>query len=95
MGRFTEPVKRLGSVTDDDASTSSTELDSKGTRLDDGTVLDKHEVELSTWQLENVNAEYFLLFDHPLYGKLKKSHSQDAPAATPHLALRCPKGRAL
>ena len=47
--------------------------DSKGTRLDDGTVLDKHEVELSTWQLENVNAEYFLLFDHPLYGKLKKS----------------------
>ena len=47
--------------------------DSKGTRLDNGTVLDKHEIDLSTWQLENVNAEYFLLFDHPLYVKLKKS----------------------
>ena len=47
--------------------------DSRGTRLDNGTILDKHEVDLSMWQLENVNAEYFLLFDHPLYVKLKKS----------------------
>ena len=47
--------------------------DSKGTRLDDGTVLDRHQVVLSQWQLQNLNNRHLLLLDHPLYKPLRKA----------------------
>lgn len=48
----------------------------KGTRMDDGTVTAKHQIWLSTWQIENLKASHYLLIDYPTYKSLRNDISR-------------------
>lgn len=42
-----------------------------GTKLEDGTVTARHTIWLSSWQLENLRQNYYLLLDYPTYRGLR------------------------
>lgn len=48
----------------------------KGTRTDDGTVTAKHQIWLSSWQIENLKASHYLLIDYPTYKSLRNDISR-------------------
>jgi Replication initiator protein A len=59
-----------------DAFNVITRLVLLGTRLDDGTVADKHYVWFSDWQLENINNNYLLPIDYDSYKQLRNHISK-------------------